>query len=90
LIRRWVQHKDCKVVHGNGIPPTDGDVYFFGSDESESAAVVNGILLIQGKPAVAGIYTFEMVSGDVLTIECNNAGEVNTSGTGYPNSGSSS
>jgi hypothetical protein len=91
MIRRWIQHSDMRVSRGTGIPPLEGDVYFYGESESDSAAIVGGLLLLQGQPATIGMYTFEMVSGESIVYEVDNSGKVVTvNGTGYPNSGSSS
>lgn len=82
MIRRWIQHNGVQVVRGEGAPPTDGNVYFVGESEDESASIVDGVLTIQGQRACLGTYTFTMQSGVTITLEVDNAGVVIASGNG--------
>lgn len=63
---RAISHNNGKVKRGDGAPGDGGALYFV--DTTESYAIVDGRLYLNGQPAAKGVHRITLDSGETIKV----------------------
>ena len=63
---KWIQHDKGKVTRGEVATPS-GDLFFV--DEQGSRAIINGVLYVNGKQSIKGVYKVTMKDGSAVEFD---------------------